>query len=429
LVTAEHDTSDTEVAIAGAVSRGEINVPAYPAVALRLNELLARDDYNLEEVSELVSADPAVSGRVLGVANSEGQRSAAGDIVSLPEAIARLGSKQVAQIALGAAVSEAACSPGPLLDLKYLTWRQSLYTAFVARELARLRRGDSEAAFLCGLLTGLGRTVTLAAIEQVSRGAQALPAATWLAVVERKHRLIGALIAGQWELPESIQHALEPDGSGPRSPLGEVVAAAQRVVDELERSPALNEEALVALLPDGRERDAIVALSRQLPALAEALVAPRAATAGQPQPNLVTKPASELRGELHPVTVTITTRKDKESLQLQASMIGLGGAVFSSPIPFQENWVMNAEFDCQPAPVKLWMTVKLCEAEGRGHRVEAQPFAIGGDVKRAWANAVAWAGRSSAADTVANDTTKPTVAEAAESPASRRVAPPPRRRH
>jgi len=52
------------------VVRGDFQVPPYPAVALRLQRIFAKQNYGIAEVSDTIAADPALAARVLGVVNS-----------------------------------------------------------------------------------------------------------------------------------------------------------------------------------------------------------------------------------------------------------------------------------------------------------------------------------------------------------------------
>jgi HD-like signal output (HDOD) protein len=69
-------------------------IPAFPPIVLRLLDLLGRDNVEIHELVELISADPALSAQILRVANSPlyGFHS---QISSLQSALVLLGLRRV----------------------------------------------------------------------------------------------------------------------------------------------------------------------------------------------------------------------------------------------------------------------------------------------------------------------------------------------
>ena len=49
---------------------GNLALPAMPGIALRVRKSLEKDDFRLEEIATIISADPAIVARLLNVANS-----------------------------------------------------------------------------------------------------------------------------------------------------------------------------------------------------------------------------------------------------------------------------------------------------------------------------------------------------------------------
>ncbi len=70
-----------------------------PRSATRLISILSEEEWDPDDVVEVVSLDPGLTGRVLGMANS-----AAVEIGSVDAAILRLGSGTVLSVAIGSAV-------------------------------------------------------------------------------------------------------------------------------------------------------------------------------------------------------------------------------------------------------------------------------------------------------------------------------------
>ena len=124
------------------VGRGDFEVPPYPAVALKLQRVFARDNYGIAEISDTISADPALAARILGLANTALYR-AADEITTLPRAVNRLGARVVSSLALAVELGGGAMQAGMLFDVKFRVWRRSVTAALACQKLAPLRGLDA----------------------------------------------------------------------------------------------------------------------------------------------------------------------------------------------------------------------------------------------------------------------------------------------
>jgi HD-like signal output (HDOD) protein len=107
----------------------------------------------------MVERDPALCARVLAVASSPvyGGRG----VGSVKQAVARLGTATVADLATAVALKGALCVAGPYDALLARCWRSCVGMGVFAREVARTRRRGVDSAFLCGLFRGVGRPIAL----------------------------------------------------------------------------------------------------------------------------------------------------------------------------------------------------------------------------------------------------------------------------
>lgn len=131
-------------------------LPSPSGVALRVMELARREDVTLDEITRVVQADPALSGRLIKFANSAlaGPRR---PIASIADAVRLLGLRTVRQLALGFSIMgqhrAGACSA---FDYRQF-WARSLATAIGANALClRTRAAPPDEAFTCGLLGDIG---------------------------------------------------------------------------------------------------------------------------------------------------------------------------------------------------------------------------------------------------------------------------------
>lgn len=130
-------------------------LPSPKGVALAIMEISRREDATADEVARVVQSDPALSSRLLRLANN----AAAGGrpLVSIREAVMRLGMKTVHQLAMGFSLVDQFLE-GPCAAFDYPGfWSHSLFMAVASQELGRMVRTVSpEELFACGLLAQIG---------------------------------------------------------------------------------------------------------------------------------------------------------------------------------------------------------------------------------------------------------------------------------
>ncbi|MDB4945028.1 MAG: signal transduction protein [Labilithrix sp.] len=197
------------------IARGELDVPLFPEAARKVIDACERESCDMRQLAEIVRRDPALAAQFLRLANSPlfGSRAA---IVSLPQALARMGTAQTRQIALlvtcQAGVFACASRKGAALRLR----AQAVATALWAQEIARVRRMNCEETFLCGLLEDVGMPALwqLATELEVEAGT-ALAANDVDAHIARLHHEVGADIAERWALPRRVVSAIRLHHASP----------------------------------------------------------------------------------------------------------------------------------------------------------------------------------------------------------------------
>jgi HD-like signal output (HDOD) protein len=131
-------------------------LPSPRGVALALTEVCRKENVHLQEISNLVCTDPALSGRLLAMANAAA--SGGRNIASVDEAVSRLGIASVSQISLAFSLIDQ-YSDGFCINFDYAGyWSQSILMAAASRELGTtLRLGSAGDLFSVGLLSQIGR--------------------------------------------------------------------------------------------------------------------------------------------------------------------------------------------------------------------------------------------------------------------------------
>lgn len=187
-----------------ALESDQLDLPPLPEVATQIVASSATEQQSAAALSQLIQRDPALAGHVMRVANSAAYRPRS-PIVSLQQAIAWLGIGEIRNIALAIAVhGRVFVAPGHEPEVQEL-WRESVATACLARELARLKKRNVETAYLCGLLHRIGRAAavgTLSRIEVDSR--HTVAARTFSALADEFEVEFGRKLAAKWQLPASI---------------------------------------------------------------------------------------------------------------------------------------------------------------------------------------------------------------------------------
>jgi len=205
-------------------------------------------DASTTELAQLIQRDVALAGQVMRVANSAlyARRS---PVVTLPQAIAWLGMREIRNIAFAVAlkgqVFASAYFRAEMSDL----WRESMITALFAQEIARLKRRNAESAYLCGLLHRVGMAVILHnAGTSVVRHRLTPEPAHVLQLAARHEVRVGTHLSIAWQLPPAVAAAIAHWSNPPAAELSRTevmeVALARQISDEL-RSPGVGGE-----LPD-----------------------------------------------------------------------------------------------------------------------------------------------------------------------------------
>ena len=208
-------------------------LPAMPEVARRLLGTFRRDTVTLPELAALIGTDPALSARLLRIANSA-RYGPSGDIVRLQDAAAMIGLDALRGLALGASLASAFPKRANFDRLQF--WHKSLVTAGYAAWLADELGADADSAETAGLLLRTGRLLMLQAEPALTTLVQDLasgPDGSFAA--ERQHfgcthAELSAELAKRWRLPPVITLTLrsvsDPLSDLPQLPLGALVRVA-----------------------------------------------------------------------------------------------------------------------------------------------------------------------------------------------------------
>ena len=244
-------------------------LPSPSGVGMRILQLTRTDDYETEEIGQVIMTDSSLTGQILRVANSAANASVQ-SATTVTEALMRLGSSSVRDLALAfSLVSDRSIGSCKAFDYNGY-WSRSLARAVAAQQLSQKARiGKPEEAYICGLLGEIGQLALASVFPDrytglIESGAT-VETASRLEAESKAFKIHSAQVAecmlSEWGLPERFSEAIEALASGPMIGAREArlddFATLLRYADLLARamSPVQNQSAAAwAALEKGLER-------------------------------------------------------------------------------------------------------------------------------------------------------------------------------
>ncbi len=189
------------------------HLPTPKGVALQVIQLTHKDDVTNQEIAHAIKSDPALSSRIIKVANARVAYQTR-PVVSVVDAVAVLGLSSVRQLVLGLSLMESN-RKGTCQQFDYQGfWGHSLLTAITAQNLVlHSGIGSAEEVFILGLLGQVGALAMATAYPQdYGRilGVAATQADSELANLERAefgfdHNQLTQSMVADWGMPRVFQ--------------------------------------------------------------------------------------------------------------------------------------------------------------------------------------------------------------------------------
>jgi putative nucleotidyltransferase with HDIG domain len=190
------------------------DLPPLPSIVLDLISSFEREDVDVALLAEKMSRDPALSAKMLRLANSSFY-GLASKVGTVNQAIVVLGFNTARALAVAGNVIET-FGDGEAGDIDVAEfWRHSIATALCARGLARHAGLAQDHAFIAGLLHDVGHLVLASGfpehyarvIEYCASEGTTLSEAE-LRVLGVDHQSVGQLLSEAWRFPVAIQGAI-----------------------------------------------------------------------------------------------------------------------------------------------------------------------------------------------------------------------------
>jgi HD-like signal output (HDOD) protein len=235
--------------LAASLSAGPIELPSFPDVALRVQQVLADEAASTDLVVRIVGAEPMLAARVVGLANSAAMNPSSTLVADLRTAVARMGFDSLRAAAVSFAIARLRARreyAGIEPQLAQL-WLDSVTFAATASVVARLSgRMSPDTALFAALVAGVGRVYIL---TRASRHPRLFddPGA-YQAIANEWHIGIARALLESWHVAEEIIEAVQAyehrnEEARPGPPLADVLACAA-LFNRHREAPELLREAL-----------------------------------------------------------------------------------------------------------------------------------------------------------------------------------------
>lgn len=213
-------------------------LPALPKIAHQILSIKLATDKGDEMLLKLIEKDPAISARIVGLANSP-LFGTSRKIMAVSDAASVLGIKRIKMVALSfAMMSSITRKPAGFLDVTHL-WQHSMAIALamdtLSQAMPKEMRPPDEEIYLSGLLHDIGFLVLEYINPELSNRFHARLAAEGVSryseleaeMLEINHCELGALLAEHWNLAQSIVAVLRHHHSsdGPANAVGQPLIA------------------------------------------------------------------------------------------------------------------------------------------------------------------------------------------------------------
>jgi len=195
--------------LASELTRGQVDLPSFPDVTLRLQQALADPEISVERVARVVGSDAGLTGRILTMANSSLLHRSSHPVTDLKMAVTRIGQDNIRAAALSYASAQLRNAGGlaPVRAELEEFWLESIRAAAMAHAIARENNQvRADEAMLTGLMHNIGKVYIVArSVNGIALGANA---AERNQLLRDWHPGVGQALIENWKLPSAISTAV-----------------------------------------------------------------------------------------------------------------------------------------------------------------------------------------------------------------------------
>jgi len=195
--------------LAAEMSRGKIDLPGFPNIALRVRQVLADTQVGPDKVVRVISSEPVLAAQLLRMAGAAARNPTGKPITDLRTAVVRVGLSVVRSATFAFALSQlrnAEALKGLERPLDEL-WRRSAAVAAMSYVVARRHtRVNPDTALLAGLLHSIGKLYILT--RAARHPALFADQATFHAIVRDWGGAVAKAVLENWGLADEIVTAV-----------------------------------------------------------------------------------------------------------------------------------------------------------------------------------------------------------------------------
>lgn len=152
--------------ITNLMETGKLKLPGLNQIAIRVREVISKDDFNTAHLAKIVQADIPLTARLIQVANSPLYKSGA-SVEHIQAAISRLGVNVTKNLVTSFAIRRMFTGKdNPVKRVAEASWKHSVQVATIAYTLGRVTpKIDPEHCMLSGLIHDIGVLPVLAYLQ------------------------------------------------------------------------------------------------------------------------------------------------------------------------------------------------------------------------------------------------------------------------
>ena len=195
--------------LAAELSAGNVDLPSFPEIAVRVRRVLSDPKSSVEQVVRVVGSEPALSARLLRISNSASLNRSGRPVNDLRTAINRIGYNMVRSASMSFSMAQIRKS-NKLAGLEHHLndlWERSTLVAAFAYVLARnCTKVNPDEAMLTGMMHGIGKLYVL---TRVVDHPELFASNTLLSqIINEWHASIGKAILENWDFSEAMAQAV-----------------------------------------------------------------------------------------------------------------------------------------------------------------------------------------------------------------------------
>lgn len=195
--------------LAEEVSKGRIELPSFPDVAVRVRKVLADEHVSNEQIARVVGSDAGLVARLLTLANSAALNRGGKSVSELKTAVNRIGHNNVRTAAVSFAIAQLRRAS----ELRHIAkeleelWNEATMVAALSYAVgSRSQNINADECMLAGLLHNVGKIYVLARANR--HGSLFKDPAALAQVVRDWHANIGKAIVENWGFAPQLSEAI-----------------------------------------------------------------------------------------------------------------------------------------------------------------------------------------------------------------------------